>query len=222
METVKRLYAGYRTQKFKRGETIYVRDAEPAKAFAVKSGTIRAFAYTAESEEKSVSFIVKNELFPIGWLFSKTETALFYYVAHTDCELYVIDKEAFQHSLANEPSLAHELLTHMVKDYVTKSLQINALEQSRANLKLLYTLHNFALRYGRPIMKDVIRINIPLTQKDLASFAGLTRETVALEVLKLKKSGILTIRRKYYIINIVKLVALIKEDNSSFHADITG
>ena len=222
MDRVKQLYEGYRTQKFKKGETIFVRDYEPTHAYAIKSGVIRAFAYTPELEEKSVAFIVKNELFPVGWLFSKTTIALFYYVAHTDCELYVVDKDAFHQALAADSLLAHEMLGHMVNDYVTKSLHITALEQSRARLKLLYTLYNFSLRYGTSVMKDVIRINIPLTQKDLASFAGLTRETVALETLSIKKDGIISTRRKYYIVNLAKLVAAIKEDDLGFQPKIAG
>jgi len=205
---LRHLYKQFRISKIKKGETIYLAESEPDIAYAVKSGYVRSYVLNDNVEERSVSFILKNELFPIGWLFSKSDTALLNYVAHTDCELYVIEPKKFHAALNDKPSLATKILTHLVSDSVTKMLEIQALEQSSAAAKLIATFDYFCICYGTELLKDTIRIDIPLTQKDIASFTGLARETVTSEIIKLKKNGVVTVKKKYYTLNMTKLKAL--------------
>ena len=202
------LYTQFRTSKIKKGETIYLADSEPEIAYAVKSGYVRSYVLNDNVEERSVSFIVKNELFPIGWLFSKSDTALLNYVAHTDCELYVIEPRKFHAALTDKPSVSTKILTHLVSDNVTKMLEIQALAQSSAAAKIIATFDYFSICYGTELLKRTIRIDIPLTQKDLASFTGLARETVTSEIIKLKKAGAVSVKKKYYTLNMSKLKEL--------------
>lgn len=202
------MYAQFRTHTIKKGETVYLADSKPSIAYAIKSGYVRSYILNDNAEERSVSFIVKNELFPIAWLFSKSDTALLNYVAHTDCELYAIEPKKFHTVLVEHPDLSTKILTHLVSDNVTKMLEIQALEQSSAASKLIATLDYFSVCYGTQLLKNTIRIDIPLTQKDLASFTGLARETVTSEIIKLKKDDAVTVKKKYYTLNVAKLKEL--------------
>lgn len=213
-----KLYSTFRTRTIKKGESIYLADSEPTVAHAVKTGYVRSYTHNDNFEERSVSFVVKHELFPIAWLFSKSTTALFNYVAHTDCELYIIDPKRFHEILREYPALSSKILTHIVSDNVTKMLEIQALEQSSAASKLIATFEYFSLCYGTKLLKDLVRIDIPLTQKDLASFTGLARETVTSEIIKLKRINAIAVKKKYYTLNIVKLQSLndaVNTDNIS-------
>jgi CRP-like cAMP-binding protein len=208
---LERFYSGLRTVKVKRGSIIFVQDELPRYGYAIKSGYVRAYNYTPTMEEKSVSFVVKNELFPIGWLFSKTNSAFINFVAHTDCELYVVDKHSFHTYISDDSALAYDLLNHSINDMVAKMLQINALEQPLADMKLLYILKYFCLRHGKEILRDLIRINVPLTHKDIAGFCGLSRETVTLEIIKYKTAGLLSVRNRFYSVNTTKLEELLDD-----------
>lgn len=192
----------------------------PEAAYAIKAGIVKVYTTTHEYEERSIAFVIKNEVFPICWLFSKTETTLFYYIAHTDCEVYVVDKDNFQVQLQDSNKAAYTLLNHSINDYVMKTLQITALEQTRAVDKLLHTMNFFALRYGRHLVSDLVRIGIPLTQKDIASFAGLTRETVAVELSKIRRKNIITSKNKFYTVNLTNLRNFIDDDQTD-NVDIT-
>jgi CRP-like cAMP-binding protein len=61
-------------------------------------------------------------------------------------------------------------------------------------------LHYFALRFGRDIMRDAIKIVLPLTQQDVANFTGLTRETVSAEFKKLARQRVLGHYKQSYVI----------------------
>lgn len=211
MNKLEDFYAKYRRVTYKKGEIILAQGAVPSTAFAVKSGVVRLYTFTSEYAERSVSFVVSGEVLPICWLFSKTATTLFYYVAHTDCELHVIDRQAFQKEIMGSSAMSYALLDDSINDYVTKALQITALEQTRAIDRILHTFNYFCLRYGRRLMNDVVRIDIPLTQKDIASFTGLARETVAVEMSKVRKKRIFTCKNRLYTVNLTNLRAFIED-----------
>lgn len=203
-------YKMFRVVKFKKDEIIFLADTEPHCAYAVKTGFVRSFMYTDTNDERSISFVLKNEMLPIAWVYSKSSTALFHYIAHTDCELYEINREQYRDFLANEPELAQSILMHSMSDNVTKMLEIQALEQSTAERKVLHTFNYFSISYGKPTLQNLVLIKIPLTQKDVAGFTGLTRETVTNIIIKLKRDGVISVKRRYYTVDVIKLRELLE------------
>jgi CRP/FNR family transcriptional regulator, anaerobic regulatory protein len=195
----------YRTVRFKKDEIIFLANTEPTCAYAIKSGFVRSFTYTDTDDERSISFVLRNEMLPVAWLYFKSNTALFNYVAHTDCELFRIKRDSYHNSLANEPEYAQTMLVHSMNDNVTKMLEIQALEQTTAERKILYTLNNFCISYGKPILQNQVIIQVPLTQRDIAGFTGLTRETVTNIIVKLKRRQVISVKRRFYTIDTVKL-----------------
>lgn len=173
---------------------------------------VRISNINSSGNEKIVSFKVTDEPLPVCWLFSESTSAMFFYQTHTDCELYVISKQDFQSHLSKD----HEFALHMMKilsnAYVNANLQVDALVQTTANLKLLYAFRHLCLRYGKDTKNDISQLQIPLTQQELANYTGLTRETTTLELNKLKKSGIVSYKRKYYTINTKRVDELIEDE----------
>jgi CRP-like cAMP-binding protein len=68
------------------------------------------------------------------------------------------------------------------------------------------------LRYGRELKGGYANIQIPMTQQEFANFSGLTRETVTLEIHRLKDKKIISVRSKYYTVNTDKLNGLIDDE----------
>lgn len=203
--TLRQFYELFRVVKFKKDELIFLASTEPTTAYAIKSGYVRSFSYTDTNDERSISFVLKNEMLPIAWIYTKSNTALFNYAAHTDCELYEIDRDKYHAFLASQPELARTMLMHSMNDLVTKKLQILALEQATAEHKILHTFNYFCIRYGKTMLQNLVIIKIPLTQKDIAGFTGLTRETVTNITIKLKQSGVLSVKKRFYTVDIEKL-----------------
>jgi len=202
----------YPTVKVLKGEVIIQQSQAPDKAYAIKSGIVKVCNFTANGEEKSLSFKVENDIFPVCWIFDKTETALFYYQAHTNLELYVMSRDDITKRVEENPDFAKAVLDKQISSYVNSELQVEALEQSRAILKLMYTFRHLALTHGTKLENNFVRIKIPLTQQELANFTGLTRETTISELNKLKELGIISNVQKYYTINTVKADDLIDDD----------
>ncbi len=211
MSSLRTFYDRFPITKVSKGEVILQQGETPEHGFAVKRGIIKITNVSGDGNEKIISFKITNDLFPVCWIFSKTNATLFYYQAHTDCELYTIDKEMIEHQLESEPEFVRSLLDKQVNDFISDSLQIDALAQSKASIKLLYMFRHLSLRFGRKMNNGFIRIQVPLTQSELASLTGLTRETTILELHKLKRSAVISSRHKYYTVNTDRLRNLIDD-----------
>lgn len=212
MNVLRTFFANHPIRHYKKGDSIILQDTEPNHAFGIKEGIVKMYNLTADGEEKSILFNVADEVFPICWLFAKTKRTLYYYQAYTDCSVFVIEKGAFKEALLTQPKLAYSLLDSQVNWYVSSTLRINALEQSRASIKLLSIIHLLCLRHGEEIGKNLVRIRVPFTQQDLASYVGLTRETTTMELKKLKDLGVISAARKFYTVCTDKLNDLLEDE----------
>lgn len=212
MEDFQKFLSKYHVRRYQKGEIVMVQGEVPTCAYVIKRGVIKTYNLTSQGEEKPIGFDIKNEIFPIGWVFSKTSRAQFYYEAFTDCELYCVPAQDMIAYMMTDQEKLFEYFNYFVARYMNFQMRINALEQSKAAAKVLNTIHYLCLRYGEEMKKDVVKIQLPLTQQDLANFMGLTRETTGIELKKLQRQGVLTYRKQNYIVNTDKLDDLLDED----------
>jgi CRP/FNR family transcriptional regulator len=126
-----------------------------------------------------------------------------------------VPREDLVNYFLSDPKNLKKAFDYFLGRYLNYHMRINALEQSKAGDKVLNMLHFLCLRYGKDVKQDVVRIQIPLTQQDLANFMGLTRETTGIELKKLEKAGILTYGRQNYIVHTDKLDDLLDDDYSA-------
>jgi CRP/FNR family transcriptional regulator len=215
METFEEFLKQFRTIQFDKGEIVLRQHEVPTAAYVIKEGVIKTYNISAEGDEKPLSFDVKNEIFPVSWLFSKADTTLHYYEAFTACVVYVVPKDAYQDFMSKNPEVVYKILGNFIGNHVGYMLQVHALEQSKASEKLLYTLHYLCIRFGRLVDENKIKIQLPLTQQELANFMGVTRETTAIELKKLEKRGIISYQRASYSVNSDRLNELLDEEYGS-------
>lgn len=208
----------YSTTSFSRGEIIVFQGETPRYAYAVKRGTVKAYNLSVQGDEKPVDFFSKHDVFPTPWVFQKAPNAYFYFEAFTDVELYTVPREDYLDYLRQEPTAMLQLLNNFVIDYVGNTMRLNALQHSRASDKLLYTLHYLTLTHGREISSRQVEITLSLTHQDFANLTGLTRETAATELNKLKTAGVISYgKHTLYQVELDKLRNVI---NDQFIADV--
>lgn len=199
-------------RKYNTGATILYQGEAPRSACVLLSGILRVMCISAAGDEQIVMFQVAGEFFPMPWIFGKSPSTLFFYEAITDCEVAFVPRQELLNYLYKEESRMRLLLDYYATNYTASMMHINALEQPRARDKLLYTLYYMCQRYGSPDTKKV-HIPIKLTHQNLASLVGLTRETTATEMNKLKKQHVINYSNQQYIVDVEQLLDLIGEDS---------
>lgn len=205
--------AQYPVRRFKRREVMLQQGEVPEAAYVIKSGIVKSYNLTQLGEEKPIAFNLHDEVFPIGWVLSRLESSQFYYEALTDCEIYTVPVHEYVRFLKTEPNCLYELYRGLADRYVEYQMRINALEQSRASDKILYTLQFLAHRFGKDLNDDLVKIQLPLTKQDMANFMGLARETTTIELKKLERKGVISISHRNYTIDTTKLKELLGDES---------
>ncbi|HVV26025.1 MAG TPA: Crp/Fnr family transcriptional regulator [Candidatus Saccharimonadales bacterium] len=200
-------------KSFRKGEIIIFQGEAPRFAYVVKSGTIKAYNLSVNGDEKPVAFYGAGNIFPDAWVYGKMSSALYYYEAFTpEVQLYAVERAEYMKFIKRHPELLYQELERFLTDQLGKSMRLNALQHSRASDKLLYTLHYLALSHGRQVAPQQIEITLDLTHQDFANLTGLTRETAATELNKLKHEGVISYdKHKPYKLDLARLTRLLND-----------
>jgi CRP/FNR family transcriptional regulator, anaerobic regulatory protein len=185
----------------------------PRSAYIVKKGIIKVYSINSSGNEQIVSFYVTGDIFPISWIFGKATTTLYYYETLTDCELLAVDKITMHNAVYGKTRLLIKVFDYITTNYTSALLRITSLEQSRASEKIMFTLYYLLFRFGKEVKPGIYSVRLELTHVVIADLVGLTRETTAIELNKLKKLGIVKYDSKEYVINRTKLEHLMGEDS---------
>lgn len=206
--------AGHPTRSFKKGEIIIFQGEAPRSAFVVKSGIVKAYNLSVNGDEKPVAFYAAYSSFPGSWIYGKVPSAIYYYEAFTpEVTLYIVEREAYVSFIRSDADLLYNELQSYVTSQLGKSMRLNALQHSRASDKLVYTLHYLALSHGKTVGPQLVEITLDLTHQDFANLTGLTRETAATELNKLKHQGVISYSKNMpYRLDLKKLMNLLNDE----------
>ncbi len=204
--------SNYRVKRFARGEIILQQGEIPTATYLIKSGAVKTYNLTKLGEEKPIAFNLSGELFSLGWTYQEIEVCQYFYEAFTVCEVYVIPRTDYVKFVFEHPEAMQYAFRRLVKQNLGHQMLVNALEQSKAADKVIFTLAYLVKTYGVKQKTGRFKIDLPLTQQDLANFMGLTRETTTIELKKLERKSVIVHRKKNYIVDTEKLAVLLGED----------
>lgn len=178
---------------YEKGEIIIFQGEAPRSAYIVASGVVKAYNISVNGDEKPVGFHAKHDLFPGAWTYNKTPSAVYYYEAFSpNVAVYTVPREDYVTFIKSNSDVMYAELERQIVGQLARSMRLNALQHSRAGDKLIYTLHYLALSHGMPVGEHEVEVTLSLTHQDFANLTGLTRETAATELNKLKHLGIIT------------------------------
>jgi CRP-like cAMP-binding protein len=200
---------------FKKRSILLYQGEVPRAAFYIVNGVVKTYSLNNAGEEQIVSFDVTGDIFPTPWIFGKSSNTLYYYEALTDCEVLTMPKDDLREAIDSSREFSKRLLEYYATNYTGLMMRVTALEQSRASEKIMFTLYYLLFRYGEQIKPGIFDINMQLTQSIIAGLVGLTRETTATELGKLRRAKILEYTTQKYTINKGALERALGEDNFS-------
>jgi CRP-like cAMP-binding protein len=207
------LLNSYTLRKFKKGQTLLFQGEVPRYAYVVKSGTVKTYNISPLGEEQLISLSSEYDILPEAWFLGEASVAYYFYEAFTDCTVYAIPRDELVKKVQDNPEFTSQLLRRFMRLYVGSSVHINALEQPRSRDKLIHLMHYLMMRFGEDIDKNHAKINLRLTHQTLANMLGITRETIATEIARLRREKVLDYKQQSYIINKPILLQLRNDEN---------
>ncbi|HKR82315.1 MAG TPA: Crp/Fnr family transcriptional regulator [Candidatus Saccharimonadales bacterium] len=200
MDELQKFITQHPLKKFDRDQVILCQGDAPSVVYAIRKGFIKGYDINSQGTEQLVWFGTPGDICPSVWLFSSDDSLPLFYSSFSRVEAYVLDKEEVLEFLHTHPNSLMKLtkrLAVLASDLIAR---LNAVEKPKAEEKIAHTLAFFADRFAESKRSGVRRISLPFTQQDLASLLGLTRETVAKELKRLKEEKYISYNRWRFVV----------------------
>ena len=194
------------TRQFSKRRTILFQGEIPRGVLVLESGLAKVYGITNGGDQRTVTLLNAGDIFPVECVFDKSRVSLYYYEALTDCSVLNLPKTDFLAALERDSALKDQIFQSYMAHYTSATMHIYALEHSHAQEKLVYILQYLVARFGEKQGNGLTKITLRLSHQDIAEMVGLTRETTAVELHRLKARKLISYQRFSYFVNVPLLV----------------
>lgn len=205
---VDQFFSNYPKRSFRSGEHLIFNGDQSESIFYITAGIVRQYVITATGDEITETIYRPPSFFPLGPAFYH-EYRQASCIAQTSVTAYIAPQKEVLAFLQREPDVLFDLVARLYRgmngllERIDQSLTGTALD------RLVTVLGIQAKRFGEKNPQGAITVS--LSQHELASLAGIARETVSRELKILQEKGVITYDHTTITINdLASLEALIE------------
>lgn len=192
------LAASLGVQVFGRGQTIFQQGDRGDALYLIARGQVRVYHPSAAGRELSVAIFRPGDLFgELALLADRPRSASAEAMLPTIA--LTLERSAFQQAIHDHPAIAEALLAELAARLCASTSYAEHLANPAAHQRVGWLVLDLAQRYGVPAAQGT-RIDLQLTQDDLASMFGVTRETVNRVLMRLRDRGLVALADGYLLV----------------------
>ncbi len=201
-QKINTFFAQYSTRTYKKGQILITPDRPTQEILCLTNGIVRCYCISKNGSELTLNLFKPTSFFPVGTAINDAPNK-YYYDALSPVTVAVAPKKAFLLFLETEHDVAFNLLQRIYRGLEGYFLRMENLLSGEASIKTVTELLIQARRFGQQTDQGY---ELKMTQAQIASLAGLTRETVTREIKKLQEKDIVSYQGETLIIaDITKL-----------------
>ncbi len=176
-------------RRFAAGETLF-REGDPGQAlYLLAAGQVRIYVQGEEGQETSVNLCGPGDVFgELAVIDDRPRSASA--VAGEEALAYVLSRDLFRAHVRRCPQLALNLLNALSVRVRYNTEQVGSLATLDIPARLARKLLALVEMHGVPD-GDGVRIEVALTQSDLASLIGATRESINKALAAFRRQGLI-------------------------------
>ncbi|HUF38958.1 MAG TPA: Crp/Fnr family transcriptional regulator [Anaerolineales bacterium] len=163
-------------RKFAAGVTLFHQDMPGMMLYMIETGCVRVFSLGRTGQELTFEIFGPNDILgELSILDDKHHTATA--ITILPSVIWLMPKPAVDALLNSDPRFAQAMIRILVKRLRARAQYAEAMTFQDVQGRVAYALLNLADRFG-VAGEGGLEIDIPLTQVDLGSIIGVTRESV--------------------------------------------
>lgn len=189
-------FSQFRQQKYKKGEILIRADDDPSGIFYLEEGVVKVYAISKKGDELVLNLYKPVAFFPMTWGINNSPNH-YYYEAVVDISIRRAPRDAVIEFVKNNPDVLYDLMGRVYRGVDGMLMRMTYLMSGSANARLISEILIQAKRFGK---KDGEKVLLAISEKDLASSAGMTRETVSREMKHLKDQGLVAFKKSTLVI----------------------
>lgn len=191
--------AAGRRRCYPRGSLVFAEGDRAHEVLLVRTGTVKVTVAAPDGRQVVVDLLDRGEL--IGELAAldgagRTANAF----AVTAVEVVAVPTSVFVRLLTDHEGAALALAALLAVRLRTAAQRCVELSTADAVARVCSRLDELGSRYGRTNLAGELRIDSPITQSELAQWAGLSREAVVKSLRSLRRVGWIDVRGGTFVI----------------------
>jgi CRP-like cAMP-binding protein len=172
------------------GAVVFSPARRPESVYVLEAGLVRIFRVSPGGDEVSFGYVHPGEVFGELAVFDDAPRESFAEAMRRSL-VWRIPREAFARALRADPSIAFEVGRQIESRFKRIESRLEDLALRDSYSRLARVLLQLCDQFGEP-RNGGISIDLPLTQADLATFIGTTRQTISGALQEMKKRGLIS------------------------------
>jgi len=171
---------------FAPGVTLFHQDMPGTMMYMIETGNVRVISIGRTGQELTLNVLGPGEIFgELSILDGEQRSATALTLDHT--VVWLVSQSDLKEFMVNYPSVNQAMIQILVERVRATARRLEAMTFQDVLGRLAYELLSLAERSGKPC-KEGVEITVPLTQVELATMVGATRESVnkAVSVLRVQ------------------------------------
>lgn len=198
-EETERLRRGATAREHERGETIFAPNPTPQSVYLLERGLVRIYRLSDDGAEATFGYVVPGEVFGELSLLGGGGGRESFSQAVRRSTVWRIPGDLFREVVRRSPGMTLEVTKQIAGRMKRIESRVEDLVFRDVRSRLARVLLELADRFGRREPAG-IEIDLPLTQSDLATLVGSTRQTVNVALGHLEKDGLLSHRHRHFVL----------------------
>lgn len=185
-------------KKFKKGEYIFFEGESGDKFFIIKDGQVKLTKMIKNGDEQILNIFSSNDIIAEIVAFDKGNYPASA-ITMTDTTVIVFDQSELESLILKHPSIGIKLLREMSGRLRRAQKNVRDLALKDSSARVAGLLIFLSEKYGKKKNDNVV-LDISLTQQELASMIGSSRETVSRVLGQFESEDLIKTSRKKIII----------------------
>lgn len=202
LDKLNQFFSSFGTTTYKKGDILLCPGETSTSVFYINKGFVKAYRISEEGEELTLVILKQTDFFPMTCGINNTPNS-HYFESLTPLEVFKAPQDLFLRFIKMSPEIFFELADHILNRFGGLLTRMEYLVVSRAYTKVAATLLVCAKSFGERSGETIV-VRVPLTHKDIATLAGITRETTCLEMKKLEQKGLIGRLGRLFVVKDIK------------------
>jgi len=177
-------------RKYKKGETLLYEGDVTDTLFIVHEGMVKLSKFNSEGKEQILRILKHGDFFGELSIFGGIQKSNFNAYAIENVVVCVLSKSNMKSILENNSDISLKIISSLSRQLANSENLAQNLSSGTAESRTAFVLLELSDKYG-VVGPDGINLKLPISREELASYAGLTRETLSRKLSSFENNGII-------------------------------